>query len=109
MSNLVELADRLGKKIAETEEFKNLKQARQAVKDDSKAQQLNNELEQVSQKLAKKERENQPIEVSEKRELQTARDAIHNYKPLQDLAKAEADFAALMYQFNNAINKHLQT
>ena len=109
MERVLALAERLGKLIAETAAYQALRKAEAAVRADTEAGESVKRLHEAEVQIATKESEGKPIEPEEKHRLAELRDAVHDNEALQALAKAQADYMAIMNQVNKAIRDHLET
>ena len=107
VDEIVKLADDLGRQIAETERFQNLRKAENAAENDTETRDLMQETEQYRKRIAEKEGQHEPIEPDEKRELQRLSDAVEANDHLQTLARAQVDFLELMKRVDDAIRARL--
>jgi len=108
MDEILELARQLGAKIATHERFKEFKEAQKAVEEDEEAQRLTEQLKVQSEKIQQLERDLQPVEPEDKRELKRIQDAIASNAVLKRFARAQADYAELMARVNEAIQSALR-
>ena len=107
MDQVIKLAERLGKAIAETDRFTKLREVEKATRDDSDAQKALAEMESFQQEIARKEADGSPIEPEEKRRLADLRTKVHTNAGLQGLARAQADYMELMSRVNGTIREQL--
>ena len=107
MEQLLNLASRLGKLIAEHERFKKLRAAENAVNADAETRGLVEALEAQRNKIADLEAKLQPVEPEDKHELQRLTDAVHVNPKLQALAEAQADYFELMNKIDREIRSRL--
>ena len=108
MDEILRRAELLGELLRRDERFKELRAAEAAVGADEKAKKLLTDLNEMSIKLAEKERDMQPIEVDEKHALSKCREEVAACEVLKRLSKAQADFAELMNMVNVGIRKKLE-
>lgn len=107
MDEIIRRAELLGELLRRDERFRELRAAEAAVEADEDAKKLLTDLNEMSVKIAEKERNMQPIEVDEKHALAKCRDEVAACAPLKRLSKAQADFAELMNAVNSRIRKKL--
>ena len=103
MEKLIELAERLGKMVAEHERTAKYKKAQQALKDDAEARQLVQEHQQQAEKIMNLEREQQPIEVDDKRKLSELEGKISTNAVLRELMRRQVDFVEMTRKLHEAI------
>lgn len=104
MDEIIALAEQLGGKIAATEPFTALRAAQKAIDADDDAKALLRQLEEKAREMAELEARQKPIEPALKHALQDAREKVHAHPILQELARAEADYMALMNRVNSALH-----
>ena len=107
MDEIVKLADQLGKRIAESERFVNLRQAENAVENDPEAGDLLKKADAHKARLASLEAARKPIEPEDKREMQRLTEAMTNNEKLHALLRAQADYIEMMSKVNEAIRSRL--
>ena len=107
MEELIRRAALLGELIRRNPRFTELRAAEKEVGGDPGARGTLEKLNEQVLKLARKERDQQPIEVEEKRELARLKEEAASNAVLKRLAKAQADFAELMNHVNAAIRSKL--
>jgi len=107
MSAITEMADRLGKLIAESSQFKAIQAAEKELNDNAEAKKLMEEYGLHADKVSKLEAENKPIEVADKHKLQELRDKLSASDVFKRYTAAQVDYVDMMRQVNQAIQKHL--
>jgi cell fate (sporulation/competence/biofilm development) regulator YlbF (YheA/YmcA/DUF963 family) len=105
--DITALAEKLGALIAEDERFRRLREVENRVLARPELKALMEEYEQVRLTMAHKERNFQPIEPSEKRGYADVARRVQEQADLRELAKAQADYAALMEGVNRAIRSRI--
>ncbi|MCK4626406.1 MAG: YlbF family regulator, partial [Phycisphaerae bacterium] len=70
MTDIIELAQRLGKAISESTQAANLRTAREKMSKQGEITQLLKDYQAQAEKVAKLEQENKPVEVDDKHNLQ---------------------------------------
>ena len=107
MTDMIESAQQLGKAIAESDRFRAVADLRTKIDTDETLQAEMKALNELGAKIAKLEKEVQPVEPEDKRRLQELQQNVTGNALLQDLARVEADFAELMNRVNTAIHSQL--
>lgn len=107
MDDIIEKADGLGQAIAQSQAYKALISQRKNIETDQELQDRMQRLHTASEEIARKEQEGKPVEPEEKHELRDIQDGIAQDPKMQQLARAEADFAELMNKVNEAIRDRL--
>jgi len=107
MSAVIEMARRLGRSIAESQEAKNHHDARKAVRDRPDLDELMKAYQEHNAKVAQKEHEGKPVEVNDKHKLQELHDQIVASPELKKLSAAEVEYMDLMRRVNEAIQKEI--
>ena len=103
MEELLELADRLGRAISAHERFQALRLAEKNVSADETANRAQTDLENHMNYIVGLERAGKPIEVADKRKLETLQNAFRSMPVLQQLVKAQADYLEMMNRVNETI------
>lgn len=96
MEDILELAAKLGKRIAEDARARRMAEARAAFEKSSEARQLLDDYENHQQKLGELQAANRPIEPEDKRKLADLHQKVISHAVLKDLLKAQADYLELM-------------
>jgi cell fate (sporulation/competence/biofilm development) regulator YlbF (YheA/YmcA/DUF963 family) len=105
---ITELAERLGKQIAESPQARSLRDAREAFNRDKELTQLLKDFQAQSEKVAKLEADNKPIEVEDKHRLGALRERLLADDRFKALTAAQMEYVDLMRKVNAAMGKHLQ-
>ena len=93
---IIEAADQLGRLIADHPATKKLKGLLDRLDTDTDAQRRMNDLNRHNQTLAEKQSKGQPIEVEDKRKMQSLQEAVADDELLRDLQIAQMDYMDLM-------------
>lgn len=101
-------AEKLAALLAEDPRFKKLRETENAVLAKPELKRLMETYEQSRLGLARKEREFTPVSPDEKRALAEMQRKVQGEPLLLDLAKAQADYAAMMDKVNRAIHSRLR-
>lgn len=96
-------ATELGKMLAEHETARRLEAVIQRLEKDTDAQQSLTAYNQFLQTLARKEMSGQPIEVEEKRKLQSLQTAVVHNLTIREFQMAQMAYAELMRQVDQAL------
>ena len=107
MDQIVELADRLGKAIAESPVAARLRAARKAQVDQPELNKLLDDYRTQSDKIAKLQAEKKPIEVQDKHRLRDLNDKLVSSETFKELTAAQMEYVDLMRRVNDALQKHL--
>ncbi len=107
MSDILDLADRLGKELAASPQARKLAAARAELEKHPPLVQLFRDYQQHAEKVARLEEENQPIEVPDKHRLDDLRRQLLSNDVFKTLTAAQVDFVDLMRRVHQAMNKHL--
>lgn len=105
--DITALAEQLGARIAEDARFRKLRDVENRVLARPELKTLMEEYEQARLTMAHKERNFQPIEPAEKRTYADVARRVQEEAVLRELAKAQADYAALMEGVNRAIRSRI--
>lgn len=103
MDKIIEAAGALGRLIANTERFRRLRIAEEAINADAATKQLLRSFEAKRDQILELEHNRSPVEPELKREMQRLSDEVHANAPLQELAHAQADYMEMMNRVNKAI------
>jgi len=96
MDDILELAAKLGKRIAEDKRAMAFAEARQKLEEDLKARTLIADYEKLQMSMAELEASGRPIEPENKRKLASLHEQVIGNDVLKHLLKAQADFLQLM-------------
>jgi len=108
VKELLDLADTLGKKIAESPRYAGLRLAEERLEGDDEAKQLFDDYVEQNNRLAEMEASGSPIEPDDKRKLAEAREKLLGCEMAQELVRCQADFAELMNSVNEKIRDALR-
>jgi len=108
MERLIELAQQLGKKIADHERTTLLKQAQKAVNDDPDAVEIIQNYQNQAQKIHQIELEKKPVEVGDKHLLADLEAKIGTHPKLTELTKRQVNFVEMMQKVKTAIDQQIQ-
>jgi len=107
MDEIIRRAELLGELIRRNERFVELRAAETQADADKEAKEVLQELNKHLLEISRKEQGKEPIEVEDKHRAQGLREAVASNPTLKRLSKAQADFAELMTQVNNAIRSKM--
>lgn len=97
MDDILELATRLGKRIANDPRGVRLTEARAALDKSAADRQLIGEYESLSARMRECEMQGQPIEPADKRKLADLQSKVAASRVLKDLMKGQADLVELLH------------
>lgn len=101
--DIIKDAKALGEKLAEHDAVKKAKDALDRFEKDTDAQQVMQQFSQTLQKLAQKEASGQPIEVSEKKQLQELQASMAHNLTMRQFQMAQMDLEDLLRQVDQHV------
>ena len=101
--DILDAAKKLGEMVAEHDAAKKLESAISALQKDTAAQQAMTEFNQHLQALAQKESAGQPIEVEDKRKLESLQQAVVMNVMLRNFQMAQMDYVDLLRKVDEQI------
>jgi cell fate (sporulation/competence/biofilm development) regulator YlbF (YheA/YmcA/DUF963 family) len=104
---IVELAERLGKAMAEAEQIRKFKALGAELAGDKDAVALIKARNEQELLIARKEQARQPIEVEDKRKLRELTEKVSQHDKLKAYLAAQADYMELIQQVNDTLGRHL--
>ena len=107
MDQIIQLAERLGKAIAESPAAVRLTKASKAMNDQPELSQLLKDFQAQTEKVAALEAENKPIEVDDKRKLKELNDKLLASEIFKEFTAAQVDYVDLMRKVNQTLQKQL--
>jgi cell fate (sporulation/competence/biofilm development) regulator YlbF (YheA/YmcA/DUF963 family) len=107
VEDILTQAEALGKQIAEHDRFRAVREARKAADEDDTLQEQMKALGEQSAKIRRLEQETKPVEPEDKRRFRELQEQVTAHPAMQQLARAEADFAELMNRVQRAIRRPL--
>lgn len=102
---IIKLAGDLGELIAQSEQAKQLTDAGERLKSDVTARQAVQNFNQLLQSLSMKEQTGQPIEVSEKKQLEQMQQNISTNITIQAFQQAQMNYVQLMRDVDKALTE----
>jgi len=103
MEPMLQQARRLGSLIREHPHYQRLREADARVRDDKEAAEALDAYNKAAAAIQQKERQGQPVEVQEKRDLESRRDAVVANATIKAFSEAQVNYADLMRRMNGAI------
>ena len=107
MEAIIQLAERLGKAVADSPQAAALRQAREELDKHADLIQLLKDYQEQADKVGNLEEQNAPIEVEDKQKLRDLREKLLASDAFKKLTVAQVDYVDLMRKVNTAIQKHL--
>lgn len=107
MADIVELADQLGKAIADAPAAQNFRQAREQMNAQPDTMKLLQDFMAQSDKLNQATQNNQPIEVDDKHKLNELHQQLVSQDAYKAFTAAQVEYFDLMRKVNGKINAHL--
>lgn len=108
MDNIIELAERLGKAIAESPQAARLRKARSGMDAEQGTAKLMEDFQVQSDKMAHLEAENKPVEVEDKHKLQDLHQKLVASQAFKALAAAQVEYVDLMRKVHEALGRQLE-
>lgn len=108
MKELLELAGKLGEKIAASQRYIDLKTSEKGMSENGVAKELFESYIQQNNKITGLEADGKPIEPEDKEKLQDLMEKVHSNDKIQGMVKTQADFAELMNKVNAKIQDALK-
>lgn len=107
MSHITELAERLGKAIADSPEATRLRAAHETMSAQPEIARVLKDYQAQSDKIALLEREQKPVEVQDKHKLKELRDKLVASEVFKKLTAAQVEYVDLMREVNEALRRQL--
>ena len=107
MTDIIELAQRLGKAISESTQADNLRAARKEMSKQGEITQLLKDYQTQAEKVAKLEHENKPVEVDDKHKLQELHGKLVASDVFKKFTASQVEYIDLMRQVNETLQKQL--
>ena len=107
MSEIIDLANQLGRAIATSPQAQKLREARKGLSSQTDLVKLLGQYHEQSDKMAALEADNKVIEVEDKHKLQDMHDKLAASETFKVFTSAQMDYVDLMRQVNSAIRKQL--
>jgi len=107
MNDIADLAERLGKAIADSPQGSALREGRKVLQQDKDLSKLLEEFREQTQKIAKLETENKPVEVEDKHRFQELREKLTGCETFKKYTAAQVEYIDLMRKVNDALQKQL--
>jgi len=108
MEQLIEMAKRLGQRIAAHERTLLLKEAQKAVNEDAEAGGLIKQYQQQAEKISQLGREQKPVEVADKHKLREIEQEISANEKLKELTHRQMDFVEMMHKVKQTLDDELK-
>jgi len=108
MDHILELAERLGKAIAESPQARNMLAAGDALREQKDVAGLLGEFQAQSDKITQLENEQKPVEVEDKHKLQDLHDKLVACEVFKRYTAAQVEYVDLMRKVNEAMGQHLE-
>jgi len=108
MQEVYRKAEELAEEILQSKQYKQLLESESLAEGNAEVQDLIKQYNDRATKIAEKEKNTQPIEPDEKRQLQTLMGQMQSNQLLQNLLKAQADYAQLMNKINEILSNKLE-
>ncbi len=107
MNDIVDLAERLGKAIADSSQGRALREGRKGLEQEKNLSKLLEDFRAQTERIAKLEAEQKPIEVDDKHKLQELREKLTGSETFKKYTAAQVEYIDLMRKVNDALQKQL--
>ena len=107
MEEITQLAEKLGKAIAGSPQAKKLRDAREQLRQEEGLSETLDEYREQSDKIAKLEAENKPVEVEDKHKLRDLHEKLAGSEAFKKYTAAQMDYVDLMRKVNQSLQQHL--
>jgi len=107
VSEILDLAERLGKAIAGSPQVAKLRQAQKALEGEQETAKLLTDYQQQADRIAQLEADKKPIEPEDKRKLQDLHDALVASDVFKKYTMAQVDYVDLMRSVNDKIQQSM--
>ena len=107
MQAILALAQRLGKTVADSPQAKALREARDELNKHPDVSKLLDDFRAQTEKVAKLEHENKPIEVDDKHKMQDLQSKLVSDETFKKFTAAQVEYVDLMRQVNESLRKEL--
>jgi len=104
---IIQLAERLGKAIANSPQAMSLRTAREELDEQEDLSKMLTEFQEQAEKVARLERENKPIEVEDKRRLRELQDKLVASETFKRFTASQLEYVDLMRKVNEALRGQL--
>ncbi|MFW6065337.1 MAG: YlbF family regulator [Planctomycetota bacterium] len=104
---IVELADRLGRALADSAQAKALSEAQQQLQQDPETSRLVSEYRDQAEKISRLEQEGKPVEPEDKNKLDELHSKLASMQAFKKYTAAQYEYADLMRRVDDALSKHL--
>lgn len=108
MDEIVEKARELAMAIRGSEGYKALVSAEKKLGENAEVRKMMEDFDRQSRMIHEKETALQPVEVEDKRKLQQLHERMQSEPLVQELLRAQADYAQMMAKVNEAIDSNLK-
>ena len=107
MDEITQLAERLGKAVAASVEATKLREARKALDAASDVSKTLDEYREQSEKVARLDTENKPVEVEDKHKLRDLHEKLVSSEVFKQFTAAQVDYVDMMRKVNGALQSQL--
>ena len=107
MNTIIELAEKLGKAIADSPQAAAMRTAREELNRHQDAIQLLKDYQDQIEKIAKLETEQKAVEVDDKHKLQTLQDKLLASEAFKKFTAVQVEYVDLMRKVNDAMQRQL--
>ena len=107
MEDIIAMAERLGKAISASPQAASLRQAQAAMRADEAASKLLADFQAQTEKIARLEGEQKPVEVADKHKLEDLHKKLIATEAFKTLTAAQVEYVDVMRRVNDAIRAQM--
>jgi cell fate (sporulation/competence/biofilm development) regulator YlbF (YheA/YmcA/DUF963 family) len=107
MQDIIDLAERLGRTIAQSPQSVHLREARTAMEKEGDLVKTLNDYHAQADKIAQLEQTQKPVEVEDKRRLQDLHDRLVGSATFKKFMAAQVEYLDMMRKVNETLRKQL--
>jgi cell fate (sporulation/competence/biofilm development) regulator YlbF (YheA/YmcA/DUF963 family) len=108
MTDIIQMAEQLGKAISAAPEASAMQEARKTVTAKPELRQMLNDYQQQVNRIGKLEHEGKPIEPADKQKLQSLHDKLIADPAFKKLTEAQMNYVELLRKVSNAMRTQLK-
>jgi cell fate (sporulation/competence/biofilm development) regulator YlbF (YheA/YmcA/DUF963 family) len=108
MQEIIELAGRLGRELANSPQAKALREAQQQLQADEETARLVDAYRDQAEKITRLEQQGKPVEPEDKHKLDELHAKLASMPAFKKFTAAQYEYADLMRRVDEALNEHLR-
>jgi cell fate (sporulation/competence/biofilm development) regulator YlbF (YheA/YmcA/DUF963 family) len=108
MQEIIQLAERLGRELANSPQARALREAQEQLQADERTARLVDAYRDQAEKITRLEQENKPVEPEDKHKLDELHSELASMPAFKKFTAAQYEYADLMRKVDQALNEHLR-